>query len=61
MFLSEDKPSPEMPLKLQPKGNTMTLFRNVKPEPHPRYREIAEACREMGMEVRDDDYEFIDE
>jgi len=42
----------------------MTLFSSQNhpvPEPSPRYREIAEACRAMGMNVKDDDYEFIDD
>jgi len=36
-------------------------FRNCTPEPSPRYREIAQACREMAVNVRDDEFERIDQ
>ena len=29
-------------------------------KPHPRYAETARACRAMGMNIADDDYEKID-
>lgn len=28
--------------------------------PHPRYAQIAEACRACGMDLKDDDFELID-
>jgi len=33
---------------------------HLAPKPHPRYAEIAAACRECGMDVADDDFELID-
>lgn len=30
------------------------------PKPSPRYAEIGAACRAMGMDIADDDYERVD-
>ena len=32
----------------------------VVDEPSPHYADVAGACREMGMDIADDDYERID-
>lgn len=38
----------------------MKLPKDPRPEPSPKYAEIAKAARESGMDVADDDFEKID-